>query len=202
MFEAVCPGIAFVLVYTIWRLLPLAVGVSLLVLAVFACWRLIEGSTLAQILTGLLGVVISFGLALVTGRASNNYLPGLIANFGTVLLLGASLLARWPLIGVALGLWRSEPRLCRESRLVFRATAAATSVWLVISAVRLAVQLPLYLSSLQHGGIVGLGVAKLLMGLPLFAVGVLITWMLLRPVIIVLDEQKAVQNQPPADGAS
>lgn len=66
--------------------------------------------------------------------------------------------------------WRSEPGLLRRYTL-------ATWLWFAAFLLRLAVQVPLYL-----GGSVGwLGTARLVMGLPLWALVLWFTWLLIRP---------------------
>ena len=57
-----------------------------------------------------------------------------------------------------------------------RAFERATWLWAGLFAVRLAVQLPLYLA----GAVVALGVARTAMGLPLFALGLWLTWLMVR----------------------
>ena len=49
-------------------------------------------------------------------------------------------------------------------------------VWSALFLLRLAVQLPLYLA----GAVVALGVARTAMGLPLFALGLWLTWLMVR----------------------
>jgi hypothetical protein len=51
-----------------------------------------------------------------------------------------------------------------------------TWIWVGVFGLRLAVQLPMYIA----GAVVALGVAKVAMGLPLFAVGMWLSWLVLR----------------------
>lgn len=186
--DSVLPGVVFILIQTITRQLAWAVGASLVLVAVFVIWRLARHESLQSALSGLFGVALGAVFALVTGRASENYLPGLIINAVSALALLVSLLVRRPLVGLALGALRGDASLAHENRLLLRAGALATGVWAAIAVLRLAVQLPLYLQSRADDDIVALGVVKLAMGLPLLAVGALLTWLLLRPVIVALDE--------------
>ncbi len=57
-----------------------------------------------------------------------------------------------------------------------RAFVRATWLWAGLFGLRLLVQLPLYLA----GAVVALGVAKTAMGLPLFGIGLWLTWLLVR----------------------
>ena len=64
----------------------------------------------------------------------------------------------------------------REDPVRVRAFVRATWLWAGLFLVRLAVQLPLYLA----GAVVALGIARTAMGLPLFGLGLWLTWRLVR----------------------
>ena len=65
--------------------------------------------------------------------------------------------------------WRKDPARVR-------AYSRASWVWVALFSLRLAVQLPLYLT----GAVVALGVTRVAMGVPLFAVGIWLSWLILR----------------------
>ena len=129
-------------------------------------------------LGGLIAAAVAAGLALWTGRGQDNFVPGLITNaaYGTAFLVSA--LVGWSLIGLAVGFlmnegiaWRADPR----KRRVFFWLAIA---WAALFYLRLAVQLPFYFA----GDVTTLGTLKLIMGLPLFAPLVAVTWLAVRAV--------------------
>ncbi|MCP6618314.1 DUF3159 domain-containing protein, partial [Klebsiella pneumoniae] len=71
----------------------------------------------AQVLAGLVVVVLSVAVALTTGQARDYYLWGFITNAGYGLAFLVSILAGWPVVGLILGLvrgegtaWRADPR--------------------------------------------------------------------------------------------
>jgi hypothetical protein len=66
--------------------------------------------------------------------------------------------------------WRKDPEQVR-------AYSRASWIWVALFSLRLAVQLPLYLAS----ALTALGVARIAMGIPLFAVGIWLSWLILRP---------------------
>jgi hypothetical protein len=66
--------------------------------------------------------------------------------------------------------WRKDPSQVRSY-------SRASWVWVALFSLRLSVQLPLYLA----GAIAALGVARVSMGIPLFAVGIWLSWLILRP---------------------
>jgi hypothetical protein len=54
--------------------------------------------------------------------------------------------------------------------------ARASWLWVGLFLLRLAVQLPLYLA----GAVVALGTARVAMGIPLFALGIWLSWLIIR----------------------
>lgn len=182
--ESVLPGLAFVLLYTFTRDLPLSLIVSVGLAAVFTVVRLVQRSPASAAIGGLVATGAAAALALWTGRGQDNFVPGLITNaaYGTAFLVSA--LIGWSLIGLAVGFlmnegtaWRRDPR----KRRVFFWLAIA---WAALFSVRLAVQLPFYLA----GDVTTLGTLKLVMGLPLFAPLVAVTWLAVRALYRPVEE--------------
>lgn len=181
--ESVLPGLVFVVAYTLTidprtgdANLPLSLGLSVGLALVFTVLRLVQRTPPSAALGGLIATAAAAGLALLTGRGADNFVPGFITNaaYGTALLVSA--LVGWSLIGLAAGYlmgegtaWRRDPR----KRRVFFWLAIA---WAALFYARLAVQLPLYLAD----DVTTLGTLKLVMGLPLFAPLVAVTWLAAR----------------------
>lgn len=88
-----------------------------------------------------------------------------------------SVLVGWPAAGLVLGLVRAEGTRWRAHRPRRRAYAAATWILVAVFALRLAVQVPLYLGD----AVTALGVARLVMGLPLYALGLWLAWSVSSP---------------------
>ncbi|MDO8188883.1 DUF3159 domain-containing protein [Conexibacter sp. JD483] len=202
--ESALPAAAFVIAYTLGKLEPTqAAIVAVAISVVMAAARLARKQTVQYALSGLLGIAISAFIVSRTGKAEDFFLPGLLLNIGYVIALAGSILLRWPIAGVALGAvagsgmgWRDDPRRVRIYSHV-------TWIWVGVFALRLAVQLPLYIAS----AVVALGVAKVAMGLPLFAVGMWLSWLVLRQegALHAEDEAEAErerQAEPDADAAA
>jgi Protein of unknown function (DUF3159). len=126
-------------------------------------------------------------LALVTGRGEDNFIPGLITNGAFSLALLVSMLVGWPLVGLIAGFLMEDGVAWRAHRPRFRAMQLITGLWFVMFAARLAVELPLYFA----GDIEGLAIAKLLMGIPLYAPLLLVTWFVVRAVFARADVTRA-----------
>jgi hypothetical protein len=176
--ESVLPGFVFVLVFAITGEVAPAVLIPAAIAVVFVVVRLVTHTPAVPALVGLVGIAVSAALALFSGRAEENFVLGFFLNGGYVLVLLASLLARWPLIGVIVGLLRGEGSEWRADRAKFRVATIATVLWTGMFALRLAVQLPLYYT----GQAQLLGATKLIMGLPLYASVLWVTWLLVRAV--------------------
>ncbi|PJJ55340.1 DUF3159 domain-containing protein [Compostimonas suwonensis] len=176
--EAVLPGLLFVVIYTITQNLVLSIVAPVVIGVVFSVVRVVQKQPLTQALGGLAGIAISAVLALWSGRAEDYYLSGFWTNaaYGAGLLI--SVLVGWPLIGVAVGFlmgdgveWKKVPAKRRVFQIV-------TLCWVGLFAARLAVQLPLYYAQ----NIEWLGATRLIMGLPLYAPLLIVSWLLIRAV--------------------
>jgi hypothetical protein len=173
--ESILPGLGFLVVFTVTKELLPSVLAPLAVSVVFIVLRLALRQPVTTALAGALGVGISAGLALLTNDANNNFVPGFFINGGVVLVMVISLLARHPFVGLIVGLllgdddWRKNPAKLRVA-------AIATVLWAGLSALRLAVQLPLYLA----GATEALAATKLVMGVPFYAALLWVTWLLVR----------------------
>lgn len=172
------PALVFVTVYTLGGnrislagICALGAGLAIAVL------RLVKGESLRFALAGFAGVAVAAFIASRTGRAEDFFLPGLLLNvlYGGAYLI--SILVRWPLMGVILGptigregmAWRKDPH---ELRVYSR----ASWVWVGVFSARLCVQLPFYLA----GSLLALGIAKTAMGLPVFALGIWLSYLILK----------------------
>jgi len=178
LIETIIPGVLFLLIYTVTTSLPMALGVSVGVAIVFATLRIIAKTPVTQALAGLIGVGASAVLALVTNRPEENFTIGLWTNgiYGSVFLV--SILIGWPVVGLAVGYLMGDGIAWRRNRTKFWAMQIMTLCWVGLFALRLAVQLPLYYT----GNIALLGTAKLLMGYPLYAPFLLVSWLIVRAV--------------------
>lgn len=177
--EATAPGLVFVVVYVATRALVPTL-IAALCVALLACViRLVQRQGLQQALSGLFGVAIGVIFAAATGRGENYFAWGIVTNIAMALVFAVSVLLRrglvaqfyGPLTGLPKG-WQSDP-MYADLR---RSCSLLTWMWAGIFALRVLVQAPLWLG----GQVAALGVAKLILGLPLFGLGAWATWWGLR----------------------
>lgn len=179
MLDSGLPTVVFISVYVIaGRELTPALTAAIVVGVLLAGYRLVRRQKVQQVLTGFLGLAIAAGFSALTGQAENFFLPGLITNivYGTAFVI--SILVRWPLLGVAMGYLTGDGTAWRTDSALMRTYAAASWIWVGVFGGRLIVQGPLYLA----GAIELLGVARVVMGWPLFLAGAYLTYRVLAPV--------------------
>lgn len=170
MVYSALPALAFVMANAMGGL-AVGIMVALGVAVIIGIERLMRKESVSPALGGVLGVAIAAGVAWWTGSAKDYFLLGIwLSLAGAVLFLG-SVAVRWPLAGVIWNsmtgkgqVWRKEPR----SRFYFD---IATVTLALIFAARFVVQQYLY----TQDEVGSLGVAKIVMGYPLLAVGLLVT---------------------------
>ncbi|GAB3798036.1 DUF3159 domain-containing protein [Humibacter antri] len=184
--ETILPGLLFLVPFTVltsihepWAqqlAMPVSLGASVLVAVVFTLIRIVTKTQITQAVAGLIGVAASAILALVTGNAANNFLLGFAIDAAYAAAMLVSMLVRWPLLGLVIGYLMGDGVAWRANAGKRRVMQILTACWLALFAARLAVQLPLYFAGLT----VALGFTKLLMGVPLYATVVLVSWLVAR----------------------
>src|ERR687898_1453597 len=176
--ESAVPAAAYVVAYTAsGQDTTVALIVAGALGALFALARIARGQTVQYALAGLGGLALSAYVVSKTGRAEDFSLHGLLANAGYAAAYLISILVRWPLLGVIVAALRGGDMSWREDPEAVRNYSRASWVWVALFSLRLVVQLPLYLAS----ALTALGVARIAMGIPLFAVGIWLSWLILRP---------------------
>ncbi|MDP9807130.1 hypothetical protein J2S70_001712 [Trueperella bonasi] len=180
--ESVLPTIVFLILYTVTAELNLALVVSVGTTAVFILVRAVQRISVLPALGGLLAIALSAVIAWRSGEASNFFVWGLVTNAAYLLGLLISLALRWPIMGVMIGFLRGDATSWHSDRsdpakiITRRRYTQITWLWVGMFAVRLLVQAPLYFADATEA----LGIARLFMGVPLFALVAWFTWMMVR----------------------
>lgn len=173
--EAVLPPFAFLIAYTItsnlfWSVLP-----PLALAVIFVIVRIVTKSPVMPAIGGLILTALSAGFALWTGNASDNFVLGFVINGIGLALMLLSLIARRPLLGIVAGFLTGDEHWLAD-KAKFRVAVIATLLWVGLFGLRLAVELPLYFADAAQA----LAATKLILGLPLYAVTLWLTWLLMR----------------------
>lgn len=175
--DASLPAVAFVIGWlagrgSVW----VAVGAALGTGVVIAGWRLARGDRPRAVVLGLLGVCVAGMVVLRTGRAEDFFLVQLLANAASALVFAASVVARWPLLGVIVGLLLGQRARWRRDPALLRAYARGSWVWSLQYVVRVLAFLPLWLS----GQVVALAVMRVALTWPLVAATLAVSWWVIR----------------------
>lgn len=177
--EAIIPGLAFLVLFTVTRDLQTALIFALGAAAIFTVVRLIQRTSSTQAFSGLIGVGICALVANTTGQAEDFYVVGFITNAAYIAGMLISLAVKWPIAGLLFGFIRGEGTAWRSDPARLKVYNIATWILISVMALRLIVQVPLYL--LGEQGLIALGTSRLLMGVPLYALGLWIAWLISRP---------------------
>jgi len=151
-----------------------AIGVSVLV----GIFRLSRGEKARAVVVSLAAVIAAALVALHTGRAEDFFLIQLLSNIASALLWAASIVVRWPLLGVVVGLLLGQKARWRRDPSLLRAYSLASWVWVFGQyALRVTVFGLLWWS----GQVVALGIARTVLSWPLVALTVALSgWVLHR----------------------
>ena len=170
------PSLVFVLDFTWTRNLGQALLIAVSLAVVLTIIRIIRRTSVQHAISGLVGVLICAWFSRSTGKAENFFLPGMVKSgiYGAVYLFAN--IIRWPLLGVILGPILGENLEWKKSPERLNAYLKVGWVWVGMFAVRLLIQIPLYLA----GQVSLLGVATLVVGWPLFLATCYATYLILR----------------------
>ncbi|MFD7655844.1 DUF3159 domain-containing protein [Actinosynnema sp. NPDC059797] len=138
--------------------------------------RVARGARPRALLVSVALVVLAAYVALRTGRPEDFFLLQVFLNAASALVWAASVVVRWPLLGVVVGLltgqrfrWRRDPDLLRAYRL-------ASWPWVGQYLLRVVVFGALWLA----GQVVLLGVMRVALTWPLQVACVAVSWWVLR----------------------
>ena len=177
--ESILPGLLFLITFTATGALTPSLIAALGAAAVFTVVRLVQRRPLTQALAGVVGVGISAWFANSTGKAEDFYLPGFLANAAYITAMVISIAVKWPIAGLLFGFIRNEGLDWRRNPDRVRAYRLGTWIIVGVLALRLLVQVPLYL--MGPDGLAALATMRLIMGAPLYILGVWLAWLVTRP---------------------
>ncbi len=175
--ESALPALSFVLVLTIFNSTVAAVITAVLIAVGFIGRQIVRGKPLSQAIAGLVGVAITAFLPLREGgKPADYFVPGFFTNGIYAAVITAVLSIGWLVFLIR---WVASPaartQLKAKAPRYQRFTIAAL-LFVALFVARLAVQLPLYFS----GQIEALGIARVVMGVPPYALCIWLAWLLLR----------------------
>ncbi|MFD0886486.1 DUF3159 domain-containing protein [Streptosporangium algeriense] len=174
--EAVASRALFLVAYLTSGRVPTSALIAVGGVFAFAVARVWTDRKYWQAAGGLLVVGVSAFLAGSTGRGVDFYLVGVLTSVVGGVVFLASMLVRWPVIGLALEATGDDRFGWRRDRARQRRYQKCTAVFLAKFAIGTALMVPLYLS----GQVVALGIASTLLTTPATAACAYLSWRILR----------------------
>lgn len=180
--ESMLPGVLFVVMFIVTNNLQLTVMWSAALAVVQVVVRICQRQSVLGALSGLLAVGICLLWAWKSGQARNYYMYGFLTNAAYIIVLGISLAVRVPGLGFMIEFIRTLPtehyrqwlHNWKSDRKLVHAYTIITWLWIALFALRLVVQVPLYLTN-QVGW---LGTTRLLMGIPFWALAIWVSYLI------------------------
>lgn len=170
--DALGPHALFLLVYVATEQIGPSAGSALAMALVLSVIRLFKREPFYAAMAGAALVGLSALAAVSTGDGTDFYLLEIVRTSVLSVVLVTSLLVRRPLLGVLVGRLIAGPRWYSD-RVQLRAYDLCTVIWAAAVILRSAVKIPFYVDD----DVVGLGIASMVMGVPLL---VLTTYVQLR----------------------
>jgi Protein of unknown function (DUF3159) len=182
--ESSIPVAVFVVANIVGTLRP-AVILSVVVGLGIAGYRLSRREPIRHALNGLFGIALGAIIASFTGKAKDFHLPTILYTLGYAVALLGSVVVRRPMVGWLWSVtfaggtprWRTEPKL-------LRLFGRLTMLWAAVYVVKVTVLSALYLANQDDA----LGVARLALGYPPYALLLLVTVYSVRKVLRSLPE--------------
>ncbi|AQT82338.1 hypothetical protein B1R94_28485 [Mycolicibacterium litorale] len=175
--DALGPHAVFFAIYVATQQIGPAAWAALAVAMVLASIRLLNRESVYAAVAGAALVGVSASVAVTTGDGVDFYLLEIARTSVLSVVLVTSLLVRRPLLGVLIGPVVAGPGWHRD-RIQRRAYDLCTIIWAVAVIMRSAVKISFYLD----GNVIGLGIASMVMGVPLLVLTTYVQLRILRAV--------------------
>lgn len=178
--EATAPALSYTLVFILTKQILPALAVACSIAIGFLVLQVVRRRPLAQTLVGMVSLAIAVFLPLRDGgKPADYFVQGFFTNAGYLIALTLSILIKKPLVGFLVGALQGDLTGWTKDRKLIRRYSLVTTLWIGLFAGRLSVQLPLYFSNQVEA----LGIARVLMGVPLYGILLWFSWLMLRKSI-------------------
>jgi len=177
MVDSGLPSIAFLLAYLgSSHNLKLSIEVALATGVVLTVERIARRKSLQQVLSGGLGLAVSAYITSRSGHAQNFFLPGILTNLGYFVVCLTSLIVKRPVLGYVISGLKGQTTSWVQDTAMHRLYSTVTLLWVIVFGLRVGIMLPLYLA----GAVAALGIVKLVLGWPLYLLGIYATVRVLK----------------------
>lgn len=173
--DSVLPPIVFVTVYGATSLVPAAVAALLTAIAL-GVYRAKRREDVTGAIGGVFGTVIAAGIALISGRAEDYFVPRALTNTAFAVVLLGSIVVRKPLVGLAVQAFYGWPPEFVAQPRVRRIFTELTIPWLILAGGRAIT----YAILIDAGEVGLLAIVSFVLGWPLFALTLLFSFAYFR----------------------
>lgn len=169
--EAAAPMLVFVIAWSITKDRTLSLGSAAALTVLLALVRLVQRQTLQFVLGSVIATGLAAFFALRSGEAEDAFLPGILTSCAYLVGTVLSVILRWPVIGIMVGLAdqaavaAGDPFRWRRNAAAVKVCSRLTLVLTAVYAIRVGIMGPLYLAD----NVAGLTVTKVVLGWPLWA---------------------------------
>jgi hypothetical protein len=197
--EGALPTLGFTISWIAVHNLKLSLIIAGSLAVVLLLVRIIQRSTVQFVFNSAVGIAIAAIFALRSGRAEDAFLPGLIYNAVYAVVLSASALLRWPLVGFMIGGVSGDPTGWHSDKNLVALCSKLT--WLLAAPCFLRVLVQYPLCAAHEAG--WLGIAKLAMGWPLqLAAFAAMAWVLNRDSTPIPVKRDAIAREAAGEPAN
>lgn len=152
--EAVVPGVAFTVAWLATKNITTALiaGGALAGLALLV--RLVQRSELRHATNAVVGIALGWlAVKIIAGNGGSSehqalavFVPGVVASSGRVLVVGASCVVRWPMIGFLMSIGSDDPLGWHRDAQVVRLCTRITWLYVLPEAILVCIEGPLVLA--------------------------------------------------------
>ncbi|MDT9594609.1 DUF3159 domain-containing protein [Nocardioides zeae] len=169
MAEAAVPTVLFTVLWLSTRDLQLGLVVSAVVTGLLLVVRLVQRSTLQYVMNAVFGIGIGWLFVHLSARSGGSvddqalayFLPGILYSTGYTVVVGASCVVGWPLMGFLLGSVTGDPTGWHDNRQVVRLCTRLTWLLVLPGAIGVLLQGPVWLAGSNGALSAGTAVALL-----------------------------------------
>ncbi|HEY1133733.1 MAG TPA: DUF3159 domain-containing protein, partial [Nocardioides sp.] len=150
--EAAVPTLLFTVLWLSTRDLQLGLVVSLAATVLLLVLRLVQRSTVQYVVNALFGIGIGWLFVHLSARSGGSvddqalayFLPGILYSTGYTIVVGASCVVGWPLMGFLIGTVTGDLTAWRENKQVVRLCTWLTWLLVLPGAVGVLLQAPVW----------------------------------------------------------
>ena len=192
MLEGALPFVGFTVAWVIGQQLLPAIIAAVGIAVVLAAIRLVQRQPIRYVLQAVVPTVVAVVVAARTGRAEDAFVPGILYNAVLAAVAIITIAVGRPLFGFVIGAALGDPTGWAADRGLVKMMSKLTAVMAVSYAIRVVVQLPLFLTH----QVLLLGIAKVVLGWPLLIAALAVIGVMLSRGRTPIEDSSLARARP------